>query len=296
MNFEEMTARIATGEGFIAALDQSGGSTPKALRGYGVSDDEWSGDDAMFAAIHAMRARVITAPSFASGKVIGAILFEKTMDGMVDGKPTAEALKDRGVVPFIKVDQGLEDEAHGVQLMKPMTRLDALIEKSLAAGMFGTKMRSVIKSADAEGIAALVAQQFEYGSRIADAGLMPILEPEYDITALDRAEGEEILLAEIMKHLDALPQGRKVMLKLSIPVTPGLYAPLIAHPNVLRVVALSGGYSTDEACQHLACNCGMIASFSRGLLQDLRKDQSDEEFDAVLGAAIDWIQAASIAG
>lgn len=296
MNFEEMTARIATGEGFIAALDQSGGSTPKALRGYGVSDCEWSGDDAMFAAIHAMRARVITAPSFASGKVIGAILFEKTMDGMVDGKPTVEALKDRGVVPFIKVDQGLEDEAHGVQLMKPMTRLDALIEKSLAAGMFGTKMRSVIKSADAEGIATLVAQQFEYGSRIADAGLMPILEPEYDITALDRVEGEEILLAEIMKHLDALPQGRKVVLKLSIPVTPGLYAPLIAHPNVLRVVALSGGYSTDEACQHLACNCGMIASFSRGLLQDLRKDQSDEEFDAVLGAAIDRIQAASIAG
>lgn len=296
MNFEEMTARIATGEGFIAALDQSGGSTPKALRGYGVSDDEWSGDDAMFAAIHAMRARVITAPSFAGGKVIGAILFEKTMDGAVVGKPTAEALKDRGVVPFIKVDQGLEDEAHGVQLMKPMTRLDVLIDKARAAGMFGTKMRSVIKSADAEGIAALVAQQFEYGSRIADAGLMPILEPEYDITASDRAEGEEILLAEIMKHLDALPQGRRVMLKLSIPVTPDHYAPLIAHPNVLRVVALSGGYTTDEACQHLACNCGMIASFSRGLLQDLRKDQSDEEFDAVLGAAIDRIQAASIAG
>ncbi|OGS49684.1 MAG: fructose bisphosphate aldolase [Erythrobacter sp. RIFCSPHIGHO2_12_FULL_63_10] len=296
MNFEQMSARIATGEGFIAALDQSGGSTPKALRGYGVSDDEWSGDDAMFAAIHAMRARVITAPSFASGKVIGAILFEKTMDGEVDGKPAAEALKDRGVVPFIKVDQGLEDDAHGVQLMKPMTRLGALVEKSLAAGMFGTKMRSVIKSANAQGIAAVVAQQFDYGNRIADAGLMPILEPEYDITTADRAEGEELLLAEIIKHLDALPQGRKVMLKLSIPVTPNLYASLIGHPNVLRVVALSGGYSTDEACAHLARNAGMIASFSRGLLQDLRKGQSDAEFDAVLGAAIDRIQAASIAG
>ena len=296
MNFEQMSARIATGGGFIAALDQSGGSTPKALRGYGVSDDEWSGDDAMFAAIHAMRARVITAPSFASGKVIGAILFEKTMDGEVDGKPAAEALKDRGVVPFIKVDQGLEDDAHGVQLMKPMTRLGALVEKSLAAGMFGTKMRSVIKSANAQGIAAVVAQQFDYGNRIADAGLMPILEPEYDITTADRAEGEELLLAEIIKHLDALPQGRKVMLKLSIPVTPNLYASLIGHPNVLRVVALSGGYSTDEACAHLARNAGMIASFSRGLLQDLRKGQSDAEFDAVLGAAIDRIQAASIAG
>ncbi|KUO51379.1 MAG: class I fructose-bisphosphate aldolase [Sphingomonadales bacterium BRH_c42] len=296
MNFEEMTDRIAHGEGFIAALDQSGGSTPKALRGYGVSDDEWSGDDAMYAQIHAMRARVITAPSFASGKVIGAILFEKTMDGMVDGLPTADALKSRGVVPFIKVDQGLEDEADGVQLMKEMTRLDALIEKSRAAGMFGTKMRSVIKSANARGIAAAVAQQFAYGNRIADAGLTPILEPEYDITAADRAEGEEILLAEIMKRLDALPEERKVMLKLSIPVTPDLYAPVIAHPNVLRVVALSGGYSTEDACTHLACNCGMIASFSRGLLQDLRKDQSDAEFDAVLGAAIDRIQAASMAG
>lgn len=296
MNFDEMTARIAHGEGFIAALDQSGGSTPKALRGYGVEDCEWSGDDEMFACIHEMRSRVITAPSFANGKVIGAILFEKTMDGTVDGKPTAEALKDRGVVPFIKVDQGLEDEANGVQLMKEMTRLDALIEKSLAAGMFGTKMRSVIKSANAQGIAAVVAQQFEYGNRIADAGLMPILEPEYDITAADRAEGEEILLAEIIKHLDALPDERKVMLKLSIPVTPNLYAPAIAHPNVLRVVALSGGYSTDEACAKLAKNKGMIASFSRGLLQDLRKGQSDQEFDAVLGAAIDRIQAASIAG
>ena len=184
MNLDQMTAKIANGAGFIAALDQSGGSTPKALRGYGVEDDEWSGDDEMFAAIHAMRSRVITSPSFANGKVIGAILFEKTMDGLVEGVPTPEALKQRGVVPFIKVDQGLEDEANGVQLMKEMTKLDALLDKSVTAGMFGTKMRSVIKAANAQGIAANVAQQFEYGNRIADKGLMPMLEPEYDITCL----------------------------------------------------------------------------------------------------------------
>lgn len=296
MNFDQMTAKIASGDGFIAALDQSGGSTPKALRGYGVEDDEWSGDDEMFAAIHAMRSRVITSPSFANGKVIGAILFEKTMDGQVEGAPTPDALKHRGVVPFIKVDQGLEDEANGVQMMKEMTRLDELLDKSVAAGMFGTKMRSVIKSANPEGIAANVAQQFEYGNRIADKGLVPIIEPEYDITASDRAEGEQILADEIMKNLDALPEGRQVMLKLSIPVEENLYAPAVAHPNVLRVVALSGGYSTDDACEHLAKNNGMIASFSRGLLQDLRKGQSDAEFDAALGGAIDAIQAASAAG
>lgn len=294
MNTQEMTTRIATGQGFIAALDQSGGSTPKALRGYGVEDSEWSGDEEMFAQIHAMRARVITAPSFASGKVIGAILFERTMDGLVDGKPTAEALKDRGIVPFIKVDEGLADEADGVQLMKPMVKLDALLAKSVAAGMFGTKMRSVIKSANPVGIAAVVAQQFEVADQIAAAGLMPIIEPEYDITAEDRAEGEAILLAEITRHLDALPEGRQVMLKLSIPATEGLYAPLVNHPKVLRVVALSGGFSTDDACARLAKNPGMIASFSRGLLQDLRKGQSDAEFDAVLGKAIDQIAAASV--
>jgi fructose-bisphosphate aldolase class I len=296
MNLDEMTTKIASGAGFIAALDQSGGSTPKALRGYGVEDDEWNGDDEMFAQIHAMRSRVITAPSFGNGKVIGAILFEKTMDGQVDGKSTPDALKARGVVPFIKVDQGLEDEANGVQLMKTMDKLDALLAKSVAAGMFGSKMRSVIKSANPKGIAANVAQQFEYGNRIADAGLMPMLEPEYDITVADRAEGERILLREILKGLDALPESRKVMLKLSIPVEPDLYAPVIAHPNVLRVVALSGGYSTGEACDCLSKNAGMIASFSRGLLQDLRKGQSDEEFDAALGRAIDQIQAASMAG
>lgn len=294
MNTQEMTTRIATGQGFIAALDQSGGSTPKALRGYGVEDSEWSGDDEMFAQIHAMRARVITSPCFGSGKVIGAILFEKTMDGLVDGKPTADALKDRGIVPFIKVDEGLADEADGVQLMKPMVKLAALLEKSVAAGMFGTKMRSVIKAANPAGIAAVVAQQFEVGAQIIAAGLMPIIEPEYDITAADRAAGEDILLAEIIRHLDALPEGQQVMLKLSIPATAGLYTPLVSHPKVLRVVALSGGFSTDDACARLAQNPGMIASFSRGLLQDLRKGQSDAEFNTVLGKAIDQIASASV--
>ena len=293
MNTLDMTNRIANGQGFIAALDQSGGSTPKALRGYGVEDSEWSGDEEMFAQIHAMRARVITASCFSSGKVIGAILFERTMDSEVEGKPTAEALKARGIVPFIKVDEGLADEADGVQLMKPMTKLDALLEKSVAAGMFGTKMRSVIKSANPAGIAAIVSQQFEVGAKITAAGLMPIIEPEYDITAEDRAEGEELLLAEILKHLDALPEGQQVMLKLSIPATAGLYTPLVNHPKVLRVVALSGGFSTDDACARLAQNPGMIASFSRGLLQDLRKGQSDEEFNTLLGKAIDQIASCS---
>jgi fructose-bisphosphate aldolase class I len=293
MNTEEMTARIANGEGFIAALDQSGGSTPKALRGYGVEDSEWSGEDEMFAAIHAMRARVITAPCFGEGKVLGAILFEKTMDGEVEGKPTGDALKARGIVPFIKVDQGLADEADGVQLMKPLDKLPGLLEKSVAKGMFGTKMRSVIKSASPTGIAAVVAQQFEVAGQILDAGLMPIIEPEYDIHAADREAGEDILLAEITKQLDALPEGRQVMLKLSIPAKAGLYSALIDHPKVLRVVALSGGYSTDEACEHLAKNPGMIASFSRGLLQDLRKDQSDADFNKALSDAIEKIAAAS---
>ncbi|PLK24686.1 fructose bisphosphate aldolase [Porphyrobacter sp. TH134] len=294
MNTLEMTTRIATGQGFIAALDQSGGSTPKALRGYGVDDAEWSGDEEMFAQIHAMRARVITSPCFGSGKVIGAILFERTMDGLVDGVSTGDALKARGIVPFIKVDEGLADEADGVQLMKPMVKLAALLEKSVAAGMFGTKMRSVIKSANPAGIAAVVAQQFAVGAQIIAAGLMPIIEPEYDITSDDRAAGEAILLAEILKALDTLPEGQQVMLKLSIPATAGLYTPLTQHPKVLRVVALSGGFSTDDACSRLSQNPGMIASFSRGLLQDLRKGQSDEEFNIVLGKAIDQIASASV--
>lgn len=295
MNFDEMTQRVATGEGFIAALDQSGGSTPKALRGYGIEESAWSGDDEMFALIHQMRSRIVESPCFGNGKVIGAILFEKTMDGDSGGMPVPARLAERGVVPFLKVDKGLEDEAQGVQLMKPMPDLEALLDRARAKGVFGTKMRSVIKRNDPAGIAAVVEQQFAEGKRILARGLMPILEPEYDITAADRAEGEKVLLAEIMKHLDALLEGQQVMLKLSIPVEANLYAPAIAHPRVLRVVALSGGFSTDEACEKLAQNDGMIASFSRGLLQDLRAQQSDAEFDGTLGTAIDQIHAASIA-
>lgn len=295
MNTADMTAKIAAKNGFIAALDQSGGSTPKALRGYGIEDSEWSGDDEMFARIHEMRSRIIMSPSFANGKVIGAILFEKTMDGQVDGKPTPQALIDRGIVPFIKIDKGLEDEADGVQMMKPMPDLDTLLARAKGLGVFGTKERSVINAANAKGIAAIVAQQFEVGRQVIAAGLMPMLEPEYNIKAADRAEGEKILHAEILKNLEELPEGQQVMLKLSIPVEPNLYADIIAHPKVLAVVALSGGYTTDEACAELAKNKGMIASFSRGLLQDIRAQQSDAEFDKVLGDAIDQIYKASVA-
>jgi fructose-bisphosphate aldolase class I len=294
MNFENMRQRVATGEGFIAALDQSGGSTPKALKGYGIEDGAWDSEDDMFALIHQMRQRIIESPCFGNGKVIGAILFEKTMDGESGGKSVPARLAERGVVPFLKVDKGLEDEAAGVQLMKPNTGLEALCERARAKGVFGTKMRSVIKSANAAGIEAIVDQQFAEGRRILGTGLVPILEPEYDITASDRAEGEKLLLETILRHLESLGEGQEVMLKLSIPVEAGLYAPLIAHARVLRVVALSGGFSTDEACEKLALNPGMIASFSRGLLQDLRHHQSDEEFDGTLGAAIDQIHAASV--
>lgn len=294
MNFEDMRQRIVTGEGFIAALDQSGGSTPKALAGYGVAQDAWGSEDEMFGLIHQMRQRIIESPCFGNGKVIGAILFEKTMDGMSGGKSVPARLAERGVVPFLKVDKGLEEEAEGVQLMKPMPELEALCERARTLGVFGTKMRSVIKRADATGIEAIVAQQFAEGRRILSAGLVPMLEPEYDIHAADRAEGEQLLLASIQRHLDTLGEGEDVMLKLSIPVVAGSYAPLIAHPRVLRVVALSGGYSTGDACAKLAENSGMIASFSRGLLQDLRHQQSDTEFDDTLGAAIDQIHAASV--
>ena len=294
MNFHDMRQRVATGEGFIAALDQSGGSTPKALKGYGIEESAWDGEEAMFALIHRMRQRIIESPCFGNGKVIGAILFEKTMDGESGGKSVPARLAGRGVVPFLKVDKGLEDEAAGVQLMKPNAGLEALCERARAKGVFGTKMRSVIKSANAGGIEAIVDQQFAEGKRILGTGLVPILEPEYDIHATDRTEGEKLLLDSISRHLDALGEGEEVMLKLSIPAEAGLYTPLIAHPKVLRVVALSGGYSTDEACAKLAENPGMIASFSRGLLQDLRHQQSDEEFDSTLGAAIDKIHLASV--
>jgi len=295
MNFTGMTAKIAEGNGFIAALDQSGGSTPKALKGYGIEEDAYSGDEEMFGLIHAMRSRIITSPSFNGDKVIGAILFERTMDGQVDGKPTPQALIERGVVPFIKIDKGLEAEENGVQLMKPMPELDALLARAKALGVFGTKERSVVNLANAQGIAAIVAQQFEVGRQVLAAGLMPILEPEVNIKSPERAQADAILRDEILKHLDAMTGDDKVMLKLSIPAQPGLFDALVDHPRVLRVVALSGGFKRPEACAELAKNRGMIASFSRALLEDLRHQMSDDEFNASLGGAIDEIHAASVA-
>jgi len=293
MNRQEMTARIARGDGFIAALDQSGGSTPKALRAYGVADEEWNGEEEMFARIHEMRSRIIRSPAFSGDKVVGAILFEKTMDGAVDGVPVPQALIDKGVVPFLKIDKGLEDEANGVQLMKPIPDLGALLDRAKSLGVFGTKERSVINSDDRQGIADIVAQQFELGRRVLDHDMMPILEPEYSIKADGRAEGEVILRDEILTHLEALPEERQVMLKLSLPVEPDLFRPVVEHPRVLKVVALSGGYTRDEACAQLARNAGVIASFSRALLDGLRAEMSDEEFDRTLGEAIDAIHRAS---
>ena len=293
MDQAKMTAQMETGEGFIAALDQSGGSTPKALKGYGVEEGAWSSDEEMFGLIHAMRSRIISAPSFGSGKVIGAILFERTMDGDIDGRPVPEVLKERGVVPFIKIDKGLEAEEKGVQLMKPIPELDGLLARAKALGVFGTKERSVINLADREGIAEIVAQQFEVARQVLAAGLVPILEPEVNIKSPERAEADRILLDELLKGLDALPGDDRVMLKLSIPATPGLFDPLVDHARVLRVVALSGGYGRAEACAELARNRGMIASFSRALLEDLRHQMSDEEFDRSLGEAIDDIHRAS---
>lgn len=293
MQTSEMTARIAQGQGFIAALDQSGGSTPKALKGYGVEEGAWSNDEEMFGLIHAMRSRIITSPCFNGEKVLGAILFERTMDGQVDGKPTPEALIERGVVPFIKIDKGLEDENNGVQLMKPMPELDALLTRAKGLGVFGTKERSVINLADREGIAAIVAQQFEVGRQVLASGLVPILEPEVNIKSPERAEADRILLDELLKALDAMPGDDKVMLKLSIPASAGLFDPLVDHPRVLRVVALSGGFARPEACAELAKNRGMIASFSRALLEDLRHQMSDDEFNGSLGGAIDEIHRAS---
>ena len=294
MTFDEMKARVATGQGFIAALDQSGGSTPKALKGYGVEDSAWTTEDEMFGLIHEMRQRIIESPCFGNGKVIGAILFEKTMEGESAGKSVPARLNERGIVPFLKVDKGLEDERDGAQLMKPNPGLEDMCNRARELGVFGTKMRSVIKSANPAGIKNVVHQQFAEGARILSCGLIPMLEPEYDITAADRAEGAKILLAAIEEGLDSLPEGQQVMLKLSIPKEAGLYSGLTKHPKVLRVVALSGGYSTDEACRELARNPGMIASFSRGLLQDLRANQTDDEFDGTLSKAIDQIHTASV--
>ena len=293
MTNAEMLEKMERGDGFIAALDQSGGSTPKALKGYGIEEGAWSNDEEMFDLIHQMRSRIITSPCFGGGKVIGAILFERTVDGQVGGKSTPQALIDQGVVPFIKIDKGLEEEANGVQLMKPMPELDALLTRAKGLGVFGTKERSVINLANREGIAAVVGQQFDVARKVLSAGLVPIIEPEVNIKSPERDAADRILLQEILKNLDAVPEGRRVMLKLSIPVEAGLFQPLVEHPKVLRVVALSGGFSREEACRELAKNPGMIASFSRALLSDLRAQQSDEEFNRTLGTAIDEIYEAS---
>jgi fructose-bisphosphate aldolase class I len=293
MNQAEMTAKIEKGDGFIAALDQSGGSTPKALKGYGVGEGAWSSDEEMFDLIHQMRSRVITSPSFSNGKVIGAILFERTMDGTVDGKPTPQALIDRGIVPFIKIDKGLEAEDDGVQMMKPIPGLDDLLERAKSLGVFGTKERSLINAANPSMIAVCVAQQFQIARQVLAHDMVPIIEPEVNIKSADRAASDDLLLSALLEELEEIPDGQRVMLKLSIPAKPGLFQPLVDHSKVLRVVALSGGFSRYEACHELAKNPGIIASFSRALLSDLRAQQSDSEFDATLGRAIDEIYIAS---
>jgi fructose-bisphosphate aldolase class I len=294
MTNEEMATKIERGDGFIAALDQSGGSTPKALKGYGIEEGAWGSDEEMFDLIHQMRSRIITAPCFGSGKVIGAILFERTMDGQVGGKPAPQALIDQGVVPFIKIDKGLEAEENGVQLMKPMPELDSLLQRAKSLRVFGTKERSVINSANPAGIAVLVAQQFQVAKQVLAHGMMPIIEPEVNIKSADRAQSDELLLSAILEELEEIPEGQRVMLKLSIPAQAGLFQPLVAHPKVLRVVALSGGFSRQEACRELARNPGMIASFSRALLSDLRHQQTDGDFNRTLETAIDEIYEASV--
>jgi len=293
MNHAEQTRKIASGQGFIAALDQSGGSTPKALKGYGIDAGAWDSEAGMYALIHAMRARIITSPAFTGDKVLGAILFERTMDGTIDGQPVPTVLDAKGVVPFIKIDKGLEDEADGVQLLKPIAGLDELLSRAKLLGVFGTKERSVIHSANAGGIAAVVAQQFALAQDVLAAGLIPIIEPEVNIKSDTRAACDDMLLNELIAALDGLPQGVQVILKLSLPVVPDTYAPLVAHPGVLRVVALSGGFARAEACVELARNHGVIASFSRALLDDLRVDMTDAQFDAALGEAINEIYAGS---
>ena len=292
-----MAAQVRDGKGFIAALDQSGGSTPKALRLYGVSDDAYANDAEMFDLIHAMRARIVAAPSFSGEKVIGAILFEMTMDRDFAGKPAAQALwEDHGVVPFLKIDKGLEEANNGVQMMKPMPGLDTLLARAKGLGVFGTKMRSVIGAASERGIAANVAQQFAIGRQVIGHGLVPILEPEITISIPDKAEAEEMLLAAILKELDVLPDDQSIMLKLTLPEQPGIYQPLVDHPQVMRVVALSGGYDRAEANRRLAQNKGVIASFSRALTEGLSATQSDAEFNATIAETIGSVYEASCAG
>ncbi|OOY08660.1 fructose bisphosphate aldolase [Thioclava sp. F36-7] len=297
MSNAKQTEQMREGNGFIAALDQSGGSTPKALRLYGIEEDAYNGEEEMFDLIHQMRARIIKSPAFTGEKVVGAILFEQTMDREIDGTPTATYLwEKRGVVPFLKIDKGLEAEENGVQLMKPIPNLDDLLSRAVKAGIFGTKERSVISAANVGGIKAIVDQQFELGMQVLSHGLVPILEPEVTISISDKDEAEQMLLAEILSHLDTVPEGKQVMLKLSLPTEPNRYKPLVDHPKVLKVVALSGGYSRDEANEKLAKNTGMIASFSRALTEGLSAQQSDEEFNAMLEEAITSIHAASVAG
>ena len=294
MAHDKMMAQISGQGGFIAALDQSGGSTPGALRLYGIADSAYSGEAEMFAVMHAMRVRIMTAPAFTGAKVIATSLFEGTMDGEVQGKPTPSFLwEDRGVVPFVKVDKGLEAEKDGVQVMRPMPELDALLTRAARLGVFGTKMRSVINLPSTGGIAAVVAQQFEVAAQIAEHGLMPIIEPEVSIKSPDKAGAEAILLAELTRNLNAMPDGPQVIVKLTIPNVPDLYSALMNHKRVARVVALSGGYTRADACKRLSANHGMIASFSRALVEDLRHSMSDATFDATLAKSIDEIYQAS---
>ncbi|MFT5314071.1 MAG: fructose-bisphosphate aldolase class I [Paraglaciecola sp.] len=289
-----MLAKIATEDGFIAALDQSGGSTPKALGLYGVEESQYSGDEEMFAKVHEMRTRIVTTPAFSGERVLGAILFENTLDRKVEGLSSAHYLwQVKHVVPFLKVDKGLEDEVNGAQLMKAMPQLDALLSKANAQDVFGTKMRSVIKLANAQGVKAVVEQQFVVAKQIIGAGLVPIIEPEVDITSPEKAEAEALLKAALLKQLDGLDSSQKVMLKLTLPETANFYQECIAHPNVLRVVALSGGYSRVEANRRLSENSGMIASFSRALTEGVSAQQSDAQFDTTLDATIESIYQAS---
>jgi len=291
------TDKIRNGKGFIAALDQSGGSTPKALEAYGIGKDAWSTEEEMFALMHAMRARIIKSPAFNGDRVIGAILFERTKDGDIDGTPVPAFLwEKKGVVPFLKIDKGLAETADGVRLMKPMPDLDKLLDRAVAKGIFGTKMRSVIDAASASGIAANVAQQFEFAHRILAKGLIPIIEPEVTISIADKAAAETILRDEILRNLDKVPADKQVMLKLTIPTVVNFFKPLIGHPRVMRVVALSGGYSREEANALLARNTGLIASFSRALSEGLSARQSDAEFNAVLERTINAIYDASVSG
>ena len=292
--FEDQLNKVRTVDGFIAALDQSGGSTPKALKLYGIGEDAYSNDDEMFGVVHEMRKRIVTSPAFNGDRILGAILFENTLDREIEGKNSARYLwEEKNVVPFLKVDKGLADEKDGVQLMKPIPNLGDLLQKAKAQNVFGTKMRSVIKSANPQGIKAIVEQQFEIGKQIAAAGLVPIIEPEIDINAPDKAQAEAILRDELLAQLNKLGPNEHVMFKLTLPEEPNFYKVLQDHPNMVRVVALSGGYSRDEANRRLAQNNGMIASFSRALTEGLTAQQSDDEFDAALGASIQSIFDAS---